>query len=54
MESSDQPALIAHPLCTPHLRKKAEEVAESFNLDLSLPPKEGELFESSAKCFQRL
>jgi hypothetical protein len=53
MESSDQPASIAHPLCPPHLRKRVEEVAESLNLDLLLPPKEDEVFESSAKCFQR-
>jgi hypothetical protein len=38
----------------PPLRKQVEEVAEGFNPDWLLPPKEGELIKSLDECFQRL
>jgi hypothetical protein len=52
--SDEYPIFAAHPLCPPHLRKQVEEVTEGFNPSWLLPPKEGELFQSANKYFQRL
>jgi hypothetical protein len=52
--STERPVFVAHSLCPPHLRKQVEDVAESFNPNWLLLPKDGEVFESFQECFARL
>jgi hypothetical protein len=49
--STERPIFVAHALCSPHLRKQVQDVAESFNPDWLLPPMNGEVFDSFQECF---
>jgi hypothetical protein len=52
--SNERPSFVAHPLCSPHLRRQVEDVANGFNSNWLLPPQQDEIFESAFECFWHL
>jgi hypothetical protein len=45
---------VAHALCPPHLRTVVEDAVEAFDNAWLLPPRQGEVFETSKACRRRL
>src|SRR2546423_15111580 len=52
--TANVPGFIAHPLSPPYLRRKVEDLAESFDTAWPLPLQGGELFDTADTAFRRL